>query len=906
MATTVTSHGLVREGTLSALRALTSRGSPWPEPTLSVGRQIGKLGSKELCWEAVGSAREAFTKICPRIKEHLESGVETVSSWVTWSMYMIGKAPEHASPTILFCCEISAHRKLVRKVIKESGILDKYPGIKTGHASRPPDFNQLVRLAGAGHPPGPDTVIEGLVAPHGNACGMELAIITESRDFSQSRCATVGGVIQLDQKFFYFTAEHAFQPASEEDSYGNFSDSDNDSDFSIDDDVLSDVTEKFESPDCTSIGKLNICANVGRSDGSQENEPSSIGPSFSERMKQKEIKVVKETIRLSSVAISSRADPATNLDYNLIEVSNPDHQYPNSVNYGGKELSINEIVVDGPKDVSVLAITSRGILGGRLSGTSMYTSLPTAGTYQEVYYGIIDSPLEIGDCGSWIIDANTGDLFGHVVAGSPKTGAAMIIPAVLTFTDLEARTQIRPRLPTTPLQLLPTYADTKRQPTTDKKKSARSRQLSQYDIAWTKNVSLQFGELMRQKHKMYFIKRFCEPTPRAECSTTVDAIPPSYDQIMKDTTLRDRLRRRYPRIPEPPAAEDRDAQRFRNLLIKLSEVPLMYEDPELQEAARATMPLEEIYAKAAEKEFGYEESAQQSGGDKRRHWDFMDCSIIAMMSWFKNHFFTWVNNPPCPECQSATVPIGMGAPTEEEFAWGALRVELFQCSNSDCLCYERFPRYKDPRILMRTRRGRVGEWANCFGLYCRALGARVRWVWTANDHVFVEVYSQGQRRWVHCDPCENAFDKPRLYSDGKLVPHAAGLAIANTRAAGWGKALSYVIAFSAEGAADVTRRYVREVSRFRERPRLRCSEEVLVHIMREITAMRRTSLADEDVARLQKEDAYEQLELSMYIVSDMTQQLVSSLSPEGATKKDAKRQAEELAELEYSQAREAA
>ncbi|EJS41447.1 png1p [Saccharomyces arboricola H-6] len=259
----------------------------------------------------------------------------------------------------------------------------------------------------------------------------------------------------------------------------------------------------------------------------------------------------------------------------------------------------------------------------------------------------------------------------------------------------------------------------------------------------------------------------------------------------------------------------------------------VYENPTWHSIVLETLDLDLIYENV-DKEFakdGHEE------GDNV----YSDYLVKELLRYFKQDFFKWCNKPDCHRCGQDTsenmASIGTEAPNNEESKFDCGIVEVYKCNR--CGDIARFPRYNDPIKLLETKRGRCGEWCNLFTLILKSFGLDVRYVWNREDHVWCEYFSPYLNRWIHVDSCEQSFDQPYIYSIN------------------WNKKMSYCIAFSKDGAVDVSKRYILQ----NKLPRDQIKDKDLQGLCQFITKRLRSPLNDAEIYELACRDEHEQIEL---------------------------------------------
>ncbi|XP_053965850.1 peptide-N(4)-(N-acetyl-beta-glucosaminyl)asparagine amidase [Anastrepha ludens] len=306
------------------------------------------------------------------------------------------------------------------------------------------------------------------------------------------------------------------------------------------------------------------------------------------------------------------------------------------------------------------------------------------------------------------------------------------------------------------------------------------------------------------------------------------------DQPRKAEPLRALITRSIPyqqRIQFPPVLHTNNT--FLQSLELQSDAVMQYEDEQLLAAGRALIPIDDLTQKASEKLIAFQERIAE-GACNEKEPCIRDLIVIELCNWFKTEFFEWVNNIPCRVCGSEESKL---VRTQTE---GDLRVEVSFCCGQDT----KFYRYNDVAQLLVTRKGRCGEFANCFTFFCRCLDYDARLVSPRFDHVWTEVYSESQMRWLHVDPSDNVVDSPLMYQHG------------------WKRSIDYIFAYSCDEIQDVTWRYANNHKQTLQARRL-CNENDLVAAILAIRKKRQSGFSEQRVKALSQRAILELLELTV-------------------------------------------
>ncbi|KAG5799028.1 hypothetical protein H9Q69_001969 [Fusarium xylarioides] len=446
-------------------RILRLKDDKWNNPEDSIGTFIGYLrGGRYRCWEAAGPARLAFRELSPDIKDFLETSGIPPSDIVSWSIYMIGHDERNAAPKLLICSTDAKTRKNIRQLIKDSRIMDKYPGIGLGDVSALPDrpvIRELSREAIEALLPF-DCDIDGAVLADGSepVLGKRIFVVNP-HDFSL-RPATAGPIILQDGKCYQLTVAHTFRHMRELDHSYSRQIAEDDCDFEgmsgdegDEENQYDEITSKgsatsgeIDSDKASFEASLDTLSLEKHSSSSSEspsrdhldsgNDPPRSVESLEDNPGFGEIDVSQLQF-FGRLVLIPMTEGNISLDYALIETSRmPEDVEKSSMITDSLVSNIGEIESD---DISIVATTTSPYftVEGRLTATPSYIRLPGQRTFQQVYPIRLGKPLHDGDCGTAVFGKDDNRFYGHIVAGGPGTSIAYLVPAGEISRDIQAR-----------------------------------------------------------------------------------------------------------------------------------------------------------------------------------------------------------------------------------------------------------------------------------------------------------------------------------------------------------------------------------------------------------------------------------------------------------------------------------
>ena len=193
-----------------------NKNSIWPYPEQSIGEECSIISGLR-CWLPIGPALAAFEVLAKDIQDLLDKHKDALMQGepkpraISFNMWMTGSKPGSSSPTIVFSSKSPRQRLFAKALLKDSKLLDQYPGVRIKTLDRMPAIYQ----AGSQEPDPMETTRNS--TENGPNDGSEEAIymVDDSRGscgaliaFGHSRLATMGGILLINNTYYGISAQH--------------------------------------------------------------------------------------------------------------------------------------------------------------------------------------------------------------------------------------------------------------------------------------------------------------------------------------------------------------------------------------------------------------------------------------------------------------------------------------------------------------------------------------------------------------------------------------------------------------------------------------------------------------------------------------------------------------------------
>ena len=193
-----------------------NKNSTWPDPEQSIGKECLSISGLR-CWLPIGPALAVFEVLSKDLQDLLDKHKDALKQGepkpraISFNMWMTGSKPESSNPTIVFSSKSRRQRAFAKALLKDSKLLDQYPGVRIKAWDRMPAIYQ----AGSQEPDTIKTTSDSTDNVHNDDSEEAIYMVDDSRGscgaliaFGRLRLATMGGILLLNGTYYGISAQH--------------------------------------------------------------------------------------------------------------------------------------------------------------------------------------------------------------------------------------------------------------------------------------------------------------------------------------------------------------------------------------------------------------------------------------------------------------------------------------------------------------------------------------------------------------------------------------------------------------------------------------------------------------------------------------------------------------------------